>query len=174
MLKKEETFSEGEETIKEFFEEEGIRYEFQRKIKLKDDRFENRIADFYLPQYKVYIEFLGQWNNQQDKERYKEKMRAYERNNVPCAYIFPDNLGILKTIFKRRLKKTLQKYPKLKWQLFKLNWNIFTQKIGLQLIILGFLIYYINGWSAKTILSVILVYCLYSGLKESFFKIIKK
>ncbi|MFH1399386.1 MAG: hypothetical protein ABIG95_04725 [Candidatus Woesearchaeota archaeon] len=95
--------SEGEEFIKEFLEEKGISFEEQKKIHLEGDSYSCRYVDFYLPFYEVYIEFLGRQNNQKDRERYLEKKIVYAKNTVPCIYIYPENLGILKFIFRKRL-----------------------------------------------------------------------
>jgi hypothetical protein len=163
--------SEGEELIKEFLEEEAIDFKQEVEIpSLKEDDKLFRKADFYLPQYKVYVEFLGQWNKEEHKSRYIEKIKVYAANNIPCVYLYPDNLGILSFIFKRRLKKVLKKNKELKWQLFKLNWELFTEKVGLTAIILGFLIYYINNLTARILLILLLIYSLYKPFKESFLK----
>ena len=116
--------TEGEELIKEFLEGEGIDFKPEVEIlNLKEDNKPFRKADLYLPQYKVYVEFLGQWNKEEHKKRYIEKMSVYRINNLPCIYIYPDNLGILGFIFKRRLKKVLREHKELRWQLFRINWE---------------------------------------------------
>src|SRR3989344_6070820 len=114
--------SEGEEIIKEFFEEKSIDFKQQVKIEdLKNDDKPYRIADFYLPQYKVYVEFLGGWNFENARKEYNKKKRVYEENNKPCIYLYPDNLGVMSFIFKRRLRKELRKHKNLRWQLIKFN-----------------------------------------------------
>lgn len=51
--------SEGEEFLKDFFDEVGIKYRSEEVINaLKGDYKQYRITDFYLPQYKIYVEFL--------------------------------------------------------------------------------------------------------------------
>ena len=103
--------SEGEELIGEYLQEEGIKFKSEIKIEnLKNDVIPYRKADFYLPQYKVYIEFFGRWNIEKNKEKYREKKRIYELNNIPCIYLYPENLGTINFIFKRRLKDVLKKY----------------------------------------------------------------
>ncbi len=110
----------SEQFIAYFLDDLKIKYNPQVKIEdLKNDTKSYRIADFYLPKYKVYLEYLGQWNNtKEDRDRYKEKMRVYSRNNIPCIYIYSDNLGIMDYIFHIRLEKELKKF-KLDKQLFR-------------------------------------------------------
>ena len=67
--------TEGEEFVQEFFIDEQIKHLPQKEIRnLKGDSKEFRIADFYLPKYKMFVEFFGQWNvSEQHKLRYREK-----------------------------------------------------------------------------------------------------
>ena len=161
--------SEGEEIIKEFLEAEGYSFEQEKEISnLKNDTKSIRRADFYLKDYKVYVEFLGKWNNEEKRQEYREKRQVYNENNIRCIYLYPDNLGILGLIFKRRLKKELLKSPKLKWQLFKLNWEIFSEKFGLTGILLVILILVINEWWGKAGVSILLLLHIYTSIKSSF------
>jgi hypothetical protein len=101
--------SEGETIIASMLQGLGIKYQEQFTISnLKYDKEDYRIADFYLPDYKVFIEFLGQWNTPEGKERYIKKMKVFAKNKKPCLYIFPDNLGAFEYIFDLRLQKTLR------------------------------------------------------------------
>jgi len=70
--------SEGEEFIREFLYERNITFEAQKELNdLKGDSKSHRVADFYLPKFDVYVEFLGQWNiSDEHKNRYKEKMKS--------------------------------------------------------------------------------------------------
>lgn len=59
---------------------------------MEGDYADYRIADFYIPKYKVYLEFLGMWKNLEAKKKYIQKMNIYKQNDIPCIYIYPDNL----------------------------------------------------------------------------------
>jgi hypothetical protein len=103
--------SEGEEFICEFLESEGIEYRHEEIIeKLKNDTKNHRVADFYLPKYKVYIEYFGQWNVESQKDRYREKRQCYIDNKVPCIIFYPENLGIIDYLFYKRLVYVLNRY----------------------------------------------------------------
>lgn len=111
--------TEGEKILEYYFEEQNIKFEREVKlVNLEHDTKSYRVADFYLPKFKVYVEFLGRWGIEDSKEDYRRKIEVYKDNNVPCVYIYPENLGILHTIFKMRLEKLLMENPKLKSQLF--------------------------------------------------------
>ena len=102
--------SEGEEYIGDFFDNIGIKYEAQRKISsLKFDTKQYRIADFYLPKFKVCVEFLGLWNSHGNEE-YKIKKQVYKQNNLPCVYLYPDNLATIDYTFDKRIQKELKRF----------------------------------------------------------------
>jgi hypothetical protein len=162
--------SDGEELIEEYLDAEDIHFKPEVKINnLKGDKFPYRKADFYLTQYKVYVEFLGRWNVESNRKEYKEKMRIYKENNIPCVYLYPDNLGILNFIFKRRLKKELKKHD-MKWQLIKVNWSLFQEKYGLGILFFIVLFFLIDDLSLKIIVGLLVIYGIMIGLKSTFFK----
>lgn len=117
--------SEGEIYIQEFFEEEGITAEFNKKISaLKGDTKTCRYADFYLPMYDLYVEFQGKWNSGEEyRDAYREKRRVYYENNIACIEFYPDNLGWLKYLFYYRAMKELKDKGKAR-HLFKLRFDI--------------------------------------------------
>jgi hypothetical protein len=104
--------SEGELFLREYLESEGIKYKTEVQIKgLKKDSKTYRIADFYLPNYKLYIEFLGKWFvSDNEKNRYREKKKVYEENNIPCIFLYPENLGIIEFILPTRAIKEFKKH----------------------------------------------------------------
>jgi hypothetical protein len=118
--------TEGEEFIRMFLDENGIKYITQHDLlNLKDDYKQYRIADFYLPRLKTCIEFNGYWNvSEESKQRYREKMKVYAANNIPCIYLYPENLGILSYVFHKRMIKELKCHD-LKFQLFRYKWKRF-------------------------------------------------
>lgn len=119
--------SEGELFIQEYLKYMGI--DFEREVKLTnlkyDDNCTHRRADFYLKKYKVYIEFNGRWNSSEDaKKRYREKADVYYKNNIPCIYIYPENLGIIEFVFPKRLIEQLT-FHSMKKELFKFQFKRF-------------------------------------------------
>jgi len=163
--------SPGEELIEEYLDEKGLEFKREKKIKnLKEDYADYRVADFYLPRYKIYIEFFGRWNIEKNKSKYRKKKEVYEKNKIPCVYLYPDNLGILDFILKRRIRDVLKKHPELKFQRFKFNFDIMMEKHLLELVIIILLIIFIKNTAAKIVFSVILIIVLYNAIKSTFFK----
>ncbi len=129
----------GEKIIEFFLEDEGLKYEAEVEIHTLESGIKKyRRADFYLPKYKVYLEFLGQWNTKNGKERYNKKKTIYKQNNIPCIYIYPDNLGAIKYLFYMRLAEILKNDPELKPELRKYKLTICRKTISW--LWLGFLI----------------------------------
>ncbi len=160
----------GEELIREFFEERGIDATIKQKVpNLTDDNKFFREADFYLHRYDVYVEFLGQWNNYEHQKRYRQKMAVYYKNNIPCVYLWPDNLGTLDWMFKRRLRETLLKYNK-KWSLIKFEFDNLMKEHGFVFLILILAVFLVKGIVNKlTLLGLILFI-----LADTVYKEIKK
>ena len=113
-------FSEGEIFISQYLKDRRIKYRYQVKIEnLKADTKSFRIADFYLPNYKVYIEFFGLWNvGGENRQNYIEKKDVYYKNNIPCVYLYPENLGIMDLLLDFRIQRELE-HKNLKRELFK-------------------------------------------------------
>lgn len=167
--------SEGEVLIEEYLEEKNIDYDPEVEIhNLKDDEAKFRVADFYLPQYKVYMEFFGRWNvSEKAKNKYREKIRVYKENKIPCIYLYPDNLGILDFIFPKRLRQTL-KIHKLKSQLFKYNLGEFFKLSTTNIVIVTVaLILFKEDKTARIIFILLLLFVIGVGIKETFLKGIK-
>jgi hypothetical protein len=125
----------GEDLIADFLEDKNIGFERQVKItNLKEDTKEFREADFFLPQYGVYIEFLGKWHDAENIARYKQKMAVYRHNQIPCIYLWPDNLGTLEWMLKRRMREQLLSY-KRNWSVFRFEFAQAEEKLPLLLIL---------------------------------------
>lgn len=118
--------TEGELYIKDFFREAGINCKPQETIRnLSHDVKGHRVADFYLPDYGAYVEFFGHWNTSEEyREDYRIKKKVYTQNNIPCVFLYPENLGYIHFVFDHRLmealknhykEKELKKYKRWKW-----------------------------------------------------------
>lgn len=135
--------TEGEDFIKEYLNEVGIKYEYQVPIRdLTNDSKGYRVADFYLPKFGVYIEFLGHWNtNAGLRNMYKQKMTVYTQNRIPCVFIYPENLGTLHFTLDRRiiqaLKDTYQEHSLKTYKHWKFKKSSPANWIGLLAGIIG-------------------------------------
>lgn len=114
--------SEGELFIADYLQRQNIKFEHESAIvNLINDSKKHRIADFYLPNYKCYVEFYGLWNNKkEDRIRYSEKKSVFDQNKIPCVYLYPENLGIIEFVFPKRMRKVLKNHG-LKKELFRFN-----------------------------------------------------
>ena len=101
--------SEGEDYIAEYFDAIEMEYRRQHVIEGLSDNFSSyRVADFYLPKYKIMVEFAGRWNRSEDeRKRYRNKKEVYKANGIPCLWLYPDNLGVLHYIFHKRFEAVL-------------------------------------------------------------------
>ena len=170
-MEKDFVSSAGEELIAEFLEEKGIKFQSQVKIhNLDGDNVEYRIADFYLPRYKVYMEFLGKWGEEESRIKYNHKKKVYEKNVIPCVYIYPDNLGIFDFIFRRRTREVLNNHPELKFQRLKYNFDILMEDRIPLLILVGAFVYEIADIKVRIILSLVFAFILYNAIKSTFLK----
>ena len=119
-------FTEGEEIIARFLDDLDIKWELITITNLQSDNSAYRKPDFYLPKFDMCIEFFGRWNtSEKEKERYREKKRIYELNNIPCIYLYPENLGILAQLFFMRIEDEMEarkmKMEMIKYQYFNLK-----------------------------------------------------
>jgi hypothetical protein len=173
------TTSEGEQFIEEYFKHQGIRFRKQETLDgLKEDSKSHRVADFYLPKYKVYVEYYGQWNMDSEKNRYREKKQVYLKNHIPCVILYPENLGIIEFIFPKRMLDVMNRY-KLEKELKRYKWKMMLEQSQFRpvLIILTLvLIAYYYPWKDKMWLTVglgLIIYQLYFFTKE-YQKLFKK
>jgi hypothetical protein len=151
--------TEGEAMIGDILFHLNIKFEEQKEIHgLKNDSKSFRIADFYLPKFEVYLEFLGKWDSPEGKEEYKHKMAVYKSNNIPCIYIYPENLGAFPWIFAERLRAELLRYKKDRllwkfeiWEFWHIAWYFY---------VISGLIFYITDNIWIRIFIILLIACL--------------
>jgi hypothetical protein len=95
--------SKGEKIIADWLRAHGFKYEYEKKLVIKRPMRKDLwySPDFYLPDYNIYIEYLGMYENFGDYRRKNDKkMEDYKKAGVNCLYIFPDNLCDLDSVIK--------------------------------------------------------------------------
>jgi len=97
----ETVYSNGERVIANFLFRNGINYEYNKKIIKRSNQ--NYRFDFYLPDYDLYIEYLGLDSNVAYIKKMQEKEEFYRRHNLDLIEI---HYGTPKEI-KRTLKHVL-------------------------------------------------------------------
>lgn len=103
--------SDGEDFVAGILDKIGEDYKREKKIYgLKGDAISYpRIADFYLPKHKIYIEFFGGWNTpnleerKTERARYMEKKRVYDLNKIKCIYLYPQSYFKFSGIIKQQI-----------------------------------------------------------------------
>jgi hypothetical protein len=170
--------SEGEKYIESFLKHEKIKYRKEQHIEgLLDDSKSHRKADFYLPKYKVYIEFFGQWNVPEQRERYLEKRKVYISNQIPCVILYPENLGIIGYVFPKRMLFVLGKYKmerELKNFKWKLMWRDKSHRFSYSIIAIATIVYQYpwakdNMWLYASLATLVYQsYCLNKEYKQLF------
>jgi hypothetical protein len=119
--------------IKYFLEENDFKFESEVLIEdLKGDDKAYRRADFYLTNYKVYLEYFGNYNSTKERRaEYDKKAVIYIRNNKPTVFLYPHELGILDYAFHIKLLKVLSiKKFALEKQLFRYKLKRYFNKEG--------------------------------------------
>jgi hypothetical protein len=100
--------SDKERFIAGFFDRNKIKYEYERKVKIKGQELK---PDFYLPEYDVYLEYWGNLNDSHYYEIYKQKKALYKYDETPLIELFEDNLTDVRTLdrkFHERLRKIMK------------------------------------------------------------------
>lgn len=99
--------SKGELLIANFLYSEGLKYAYERPIRLG-----KRIIvrpDFYLKRYDVFIEFWGMLNDEKYQRNSRWKVAHYERFGVKFIELEPKDLACLKERFYSKLEKVVGK-----------------------------------------------------------------
>ena len=82
--------SKEEKFIASYFDHKKIKYIYEPKLRLGQDIIH---PDFYLPEYDVYVEYWGLFNDPNYHEtQYKFKKRLYQKEKIPLIELFPDNI----------------------------------------------------------------------------------
>ena len=82
--------SKGEKKVADFLNERGIRYQYECKIIANGRSYQ---PDFFLPDYKAYIEYAGMWENFADyRNKCYRKFEDYEKAGLRLVVVFPQDL----------------------------------------------------------------------------------
>ena len=108
-----EVRSRAEQTIGDYFDSIGLRYEYERELETGFWIFTKKVSspDFFLPDYDVYVEYWGMLNvdDNYDRKKYersmKYKMARYHELGIKFISIYPDNMKNLDWIFRKKFKQ---------------------------------------------------------------------
>jgi DNA helicase-4 len=108
-----EVRSRAEQTIGDYFDSIGLRYEYERELETGFWIFTKKVSspDFFLPDYDVYVEYWGMLNvdDNYDRKKYersmKYKMARYHELGIKFISIYPDNMKNLDWVFRKKFKQ---------------------------------------------------------------------
>ena len=82
--------SRGEQTIANFLHDNNLVAQYESKTLIFKEEGQICVPDFYLPKYKMYIEFYGGHPKSWKKKVMKNKL--YKKHKIPCIFITPAEL----------------------------------------------------------------------------------
>ena len=85
--------SRGEQQVADFLFKNKISSQYESKTLIFKEEGQICVPDFYLPQYKIYVEFYGGHPKAWKKKVLKNKL--YKKHKIPCIFITPGELGDL-------------------------------------------------------------------------------
>ena len=107
----------GEKIIADYLHGSNIRYEYEKSAMATSNRRISR-PDFYLSDYGVYVEYWGMIDTQHEHTRQEYiksmewKIAKYHENDIKFISIYPEDLGNLDSVFKKRLREKIGSGPK--------------------------------------------------------------
>lgn len=112
--------------IRNYLEVQGITYKAEYKLEnLYGDEKSFRKVDFYLPKFKIYVEYFGMYNSTKTvRNEYDKKAKVYIKNSIPTIFLYPHELGFLDYAFHTKMLKLLRK------EKFKDNHIMFRYKLS--------------------------------------------
>ncbi len=112
--------------IRNYLEEQGIKYIAEYKLEnLFGDKKSYRKVDYYLPKFKVYVEYFGMYNSTKTvRSEYDKKAKVYILNSIPTIFLYPHELGFLDYAFHTKMLKLLRT------EKFKNNHVLFKYKLS--------------------------------------------
>jgi hypothetical protein len=152
----------GEQFVADYLDHEGITY--RREYELRDLKYDSksfRRPDFKLKKYNVFVEYNGMYNETKEARlRYEEKQLIYFKNNVPCVFLKPEDLGVIEYIFPKKLSMVLRKHE-MKKEIFWYNFKLFRVQCSSNLFILLMAICYLvfvgYNWNSENYLPYIAI-----------------
>jgi len=93
--KKDGVRSEYEKKVRAYLEEKGYKYEYERPlvVALENNTVTTYRPDFYLPEFKLYVEVNGMEGDPEADKTYELKKHTYKRNDINCSVIHKKDLA---------------------------------------------------------------------------------
>ena len=103
----------AEKTVADYLTGAGIEYQYEKPAKSRRFLSFKQIArpDFYLPEYRVFVEYWGlvgaddEGTRRSYRERMGYKMSQYRRHNIKVVSLYPADLEHLDSAFRTKLRE---------------------------------------------------------------------
>ncbi len=95
--------SRGEQKIANFLFDNKIPSQYESKTLIFKEEGQICVPDFYLPRFRMYIEFYGGFPSAWKKKVMKNKL--YKTHNIPCIFITPTELRDLNNYLLEELER---------------------------------------------------------------------
>ncbi|MDE1853271.1 MAG: hypothetical protein KGI38_05940 [Thaumarchaeota archaeon] len=106
--------SNSERVIADYFSRSGVRYVYEQPAVSRWGLRRISRPDFYLPDYRVYVEYWGLVNlpdtfaRSKYQRSMKWKMEQYRRNGIRCISLHPRELRDLDAAFRFKLEQVVE------------------------------------------------------------------
>ena len=101
--------SPGEKFIADYFDKKKIKFDYEKELKIGTKLLH---PDFYLPEFDVYVEYWGKWdNNFEYRKECHDKKISYKKYDIDLVELYPDNLKTINQLdwkFTERLLNILK------------------------------------------------------------------
>jgi hypothetical protein len=103
--------TESEKVVADFLARNGMWWNFEQPIYVKDDRGRPRVwsPDFYVPRLGIHIEVVG--NN---SANYSYREQVYQQNSIPVIFVYPNKDG-----WQQVLLDSIRLIHQDRWQIIK-------------------------------------------------------
>jgi len=95
----------GERKIAAFLDRAGIKFEYEAGVAIRERGYQ-RIwyPDFKLPEYNLFIEYLGIEQSPQYDQKSNYKLKTYQTNGIDVLALYPQDL---KNGYEQKILKTI-------------------------------------------------------------------
>jgi len=98
--------SSGERKIAAFLDRAGIKFEYEAAVAIRERGYQ-RIwyPDFKLPEYNLFIEYLGVEQSPQYDQKSNYRLNTYQSNGIEVLALYPKDLN---SGYEQKVLKTIQ------------------------------------------------------------------
>ncbi|MBS3093174.1 hypothetical protein J4456_01175 [Candidatus Pacearchaeota archaeon] len=89
--------SKSEQIIAQILMKYGIRYEYEKQIRVNEIQGNNKLEslwypDFFLTDYNIFVELIGKPEDRGYMEGFEKKKNIFKNENIPVLFVFPHEI----------------------------------------------------------------------------------